>query len=75
MTRKTRLLSTTLLTMVLSAPAFAQDVPASANDDVLRIGLVYTLSGPPAALGVQARDGFMLGVEEIGALGGMQTEI
>ena len=75
MTGKTRLLSTTLLTMVLSAPAFAQDVPASANDDVLRIGLVYTLSGPPAALGVQARDGFMLGVEEIGALGDMQTEI
>ena len=75
MTRKTRLLATTVLAAGLAAPAFAQDVPASANDDVLKIGLVYTLSGPPAALGVQARDGFLLGAEQIGDLGGMKTEI
>lgn len=60
MTTKTRLLASTVLTLGLSAQAFAQDVPASANDDVLKIGLVYTLSGPPAALGVQAKNGFML---------------
>lgn len=75
MNHKTKLLATTLLTMGLTAPAFAQDVPASANDDVLKIGLVYTLSGPPAALGEQARDGFMLAAEKMGDIGGMKTEI
>ncbi|GGL91213.1 ABC transporter substrate-binding protein [Pseudooceanicola nanhaiensis] len=75
MTTKTRLLASTVLTLGLSAQAFAQDVPASANDDVLKIGLVYTLSGPPAALGVQAKNGFMLAAEKMGDIGGMKTEI
>ena len=56
-------------------PASAQDVPPRPNDDVLKIGLIYTLSGPAAALGEQARDGFMLAAEQIGQLGGMETEI
>ena len=75
MNHKTKLLASTLLAMGMTAPAFAQDVPASANDDVLKIGLVYTLSGPPAALGEQARDGFMLAAEKMGEIGGMKTEI
>jgi len=75
MTNKTKLLASTVLALGLTAPAFAQDVPASANDDVLKIGLVYTLSGPPAALGVQARDGFLLAAEKMGDIGGMKTEI
>lgn len=72
MTRPTLLLGSALLA---ATAAHAQDVPASANDDVLRIGLVYTLSGGAAALGEQARNGFMLAAEEIGDLGGMDTEI
>ena len=75
MNHKTKLLASTLLALGLSAPAFAQDVPAAAGDDVLKIGLVYTLSGPPAALGVQARDGFLLAAEKMGEIGGMKTEI
>ena len=75
MNHTTKLLASTVLAMGMTAPAFAQDVPASADDDVLKIGLVYTLSGPPAALGVQARDGFMLAAEKIGDIGGMKTEI
>ncbi|MHA7875430.1 ABC transporter substrate-binding protein [Roseivivax sp.] len=75
MTLTTRLLLTTALAAGLATTAQAQDVPASAEDDVLKIGLVYTLSGPAAALGKQARDGFMLGAEQIGELGGMETEI
>jgi branched-chain amino acid transport system substrate-binding protein len=71
---KTTLLATTMLTLA-AAPAFAQDVPASAEDDVLKIGLMYTLSGPAAALGEQARDGFMLAAEQMENLGGMETEI
>ena len=75
MNHTTKLLASTVLAMGMTAPAFAQDVPASADDAVLKIGLVYTLSGPPAALGVQARDGFMLAAEKIGDIGGMKTEI
>ncbi len=75
MTQKTKLLASTLLALGLAAPAFAQDVPAAANDEVLKIGLIYTLSGPPAALGEQARDGFLLAAEKLGEIGGMETEI
>lgn len=73
MTTKTMLLATSLLT--LPGAALAQDVPPAAQDDVLKIGLIYTLSGPAAALGEQARNGFMLAAERIGELGGMETEI
>lgn len=71
---KTPLLASTLLSLA-AAPAMAQDVPPAAQDDVLKIGLVYTLSGPAAALGEHARDGFMLAAEQMGDIGGMETEI
>jgi branched-chain amino acid transport system substrate-binding protein len=32
----------------------------------LRMGLIYTLSGPAAVIGQQARDGFLLAVNELG---------
>ena len=75
MTLKTNLLATTTLSICLATATAAQDVPASAEDDVLKIGLIYTLSGPGAALGEQARNGFMLAADKIGEIGGMETEI
>jgi branched-chain amino acid transport system substrate-binding protein len=48
---------------------------ASAQDTPLKIGLVFTLSGPAAALGEQGRDGFLLAIEEMGGLGGLTTEV
>ncbi|SDY46793.1 ABC transporter substrate-binding protein [Citreimonas salinaria] len=71
---KTKLLASTLLSLA-AVPALAQDVPPAAQDDVLKIGLMYTLSGPAAALGEHARDGFMLAAEQMGDIGGMETEI
>lgn len=53
----------------LAGPAAAQD------DDKLTIGVLLTLSGPGAALGEMARNGFQLAAEEIGDFGGMPTEI
>jgi len=51
-------------------------VAGAAKADEVRIGLMYTLSGPPAALGEQARDGFLLAVEQLGGqLGGLDAEI
>lgn len=75
MTIKKMLLATTMASLSVPAAAMAQDVPPAAQDDVLKIGLIYTLSGPAAALGEQARNGFMLAAERIGEIGGMETEI
>lgn len=48
----------------------------AASADPVKIGLVATLSGPSAALGVHMRDGFQLAVKELGGkLGGQPTEV
>ena len=75
MTKSAIALTASALALSIATQSTAQDVPASANDDVLKIGLVYTLSGPAGALGEQAKNGFLLGAEKIGDLGGMKTEI
>ncbi|MGI6247675.1 MAG: ABC transporter substrate-binding protein [Pseudochelatococcus sp.] len=49
---------------------------AQAADGKLKIGLIYTLSGPAAVLGEQSRDGFLLAAEKLGGkFGGLETEI
>jgi branched-chain amino acid transport system substrate-binding protein len=73
MTTKTKLLASTFAVLT-ALPAMAQELPG-ASDGVLKIGLIYTLSGPAAALGTQARDGFLLAVNQIKEVGGMPTEI
>jgi branched-chain amino acid transport system substrate-binding protein len=50
-------------------------LPAHAQDK-LRIGIITTLSGPPAVIGQQMRDGFKLAVAHLGGkLGGRETEV
>lgn len=42
----------------------------------IRVGMLLTLSGPPAALGIQARDGFRLALDQLGGeLGGVPAEL
>jgi branched-chain amino acid transport system substrate-binding protein len=54
--------------LLVSAQAQAQDK--------LKIGVITTLSGPPAVLGGMLRDGFMLGVKHLGGkLGGRDVEV
>lgn len=49
--------------------------PAHAQEK-LRIGILATLSGPPAVIGQQLRDGFKLGVQHLGGkLGGREVEL
>ena len=51
-----------------ASPALAQEK--------LKIGLLLTLSGPSAVLGQQARDGFQLGVKDLGGkFGGREVEV
>src|ERR1700682_496223 len=50
-------------------------MPAQAQEK-LKIGLIATLSGPPAVLGQQLRNGFNLAVKTLGGkLGGRDTEV
>src|SRR6201989_2768531 len=49
--------------------------PAAAQEKI-KIGVIVTLSGPPAALGAQVRDGFALAVKDLGGkMGGREVEI
>ncbi|MBB6309822.1 ABC transporter substrate-binding protein [Xanthobacter tagetidis] len=69
-----RLVALALASTALAATALA--APAAALADPVKVGFVSTLSGPPAALGVHMRDGFLLAVKELGGkLGGQPTEV
>lgn len=71
MTQSTARRGTALLAAALLAAPMA-----AAQDDPLTVGLVLTLSGPPAALGTQARDGFQLALDQMGGtMGGREVEL
>ena len=71
MTQSTARRGTPLLAATLLAAPMA-----AAQDDPLTVGLVLTLSGPPAALGTQARDGFQLALDQMGGtMGGREVEL
>src|SRR5215475_4132107 len=49
--------------------------PAVAQEKI-KIGVIVTLSGPAAALGQQVRDGFALGVKDLGGkMGGKDVDV
>jgi branched-chain amino acid transport system substrate-binding protein len=59
----------------LAAACAGFAVPAAAQEK-LKIGLIVTLSGPAASLGVQVRDGFNLAVKDLGGkMGGRDVEV
>lgn len=63
-----RIVTAALMTAtVLAGPALAADS--------VKVALVFTLSGPAAALGTQGRNGFELAVERMGGLGGLPVEL
>ena len=71
---------TLLFRVIVSAAAFsfiacvahAQDKAA----DKVKVGLITTLSGPPAVIGQQQRNGFQLALKELGnKLGGRDVEL
>jgi branched-chain amino acid transport system substrate-binding protein len=59
------------------AATFLTGIASSeAADNKVKVGLIFSLSGPAAVLGQQARDGFLLAAEKLGnKLGGVETEI
>ena len=60
----------------LSPPRSRRWTSAAHAEDPLKVGIIATLSGPPAVLGQQLRNGFTLAVKDLGGkLGGRDAEI
>ncbi|WP_436638722.1 ABC transporter substrate-binding protein [Microbaculum sp. FT89] len=59
--------------LLVAGTAFS--VPALASAEEVKVGLIFTLSGPAAALGEQGRNGFQLAVDELGGLGGLDVAL
>ena len=64
------------LTTLAAAAALALVATAAGAQEKLKIGIIATLSGPPAVLGQQLRNGFQLAVKDLGGkLGGREVEV
>jgi branched-chain amino acid transport system substrate-binding protein len=66
----------TLAAIMVAAGLLGGPGLAQAAEGKVKIGLMFTLSGPAAVLGQQGRDGFLLAAEKLGnKFGGVDTEI
>jgi len=64
------------LVAILTFVATVVVAGAAAAQEKLKVGLIATLSGPPAVLGQQLRNGFQLAVKTLGGkLGGREVEL
>ena len=64
------------LSTMLAVATVALSASAAAAQEKLKIGLITTLSGPPAALGQQQRNGLQLAIKSLGGkLGGRDVEL
>jgi branched-chain amino acid transport system substrate-binding protein len=62
--------------MLAAAAALTLATAAADAQEKLKIGILTTLSGPPAVLGQQQRNGFQLAVKTLGGkLGGREVEL
>jgi branched-chain amino acid transport system substrate-binding protein len=63
-------------TPALAGALLAFGASAAQAQDKLKIGIITTLSGPPAVIGQQQRNGFLLAVKTLGGkLGGREAEV
>src|SRR5215470_12433912 len=64
------------LTLAAMAVVLGLAAGSATAQEKIRIGVIVTTSGPPAALGGQVRDGFALAVKDLGGkMGGREVEI
>jgi branched-chain amino acid transport system substrate-binding protein len=65
-----------IFTPFAAVAALALVATSAGAQDKLKIGVIATLSGPPAVLGQQLRNGFELAVKDLGGkLGGREVEM
>jgi branched-chain amino acid transport system substrate-binding protein len=64
------------LALAATAVLLGMTANAATAQEKIKIGVIVTTSGPPAALGAQVRDGFALAVKDLGGkMGGREVEI
>jgi branched-chain amino acid transport system substrate-binding protein len=64
------------LSVAAAAVVLGLTANAATAQEKIKIGVIVTTSGPPAALGAQVRDGFALAVKDLGGkMGGREVEI
>ena len=64
------------VTCAATAVLLALTAGVATAQEKIKIGVIVTTSGPPAALGAQVRDGFALAVRDLGGkMGGREVEI
>src|ERR1700752_976388 len=65
-----------IATILAATTAVLLSLNAAQAQEKLKIGVITTLSGPPAVLGGQLRNGFQLAVKALGGkLGGREVEL
>ena len=65
-----------VFTLLAAAAVLAFAVSGAAAQEKIRIGLIYTLSGPPSVLGQQSKNAFELAVKDLGGkMGGKDVEL
>ena len=65
-----------VLKLAIAAVLSGTCIQTAAAQEKLKIGLILTLSGPAAALGQQVRDGFSLGIKDLGGkMAGRDVEV
>jgi branched-chain amino acid transport system substrate-binding protein len=66
----------TVFGALATVAAFTFAVTGAQAQDKIRIGLIYTLSGPAAALGQQSKNGFELAIKDLGGkMAGKDVEL
>ena len=67
---------TMMAALAAGAAALTMTAASAGAQEKLKVGVMTTLSGPPAVLGQQLRNGFQLAVKELGGkLGGREVEV
>ena len=67
---------TTMIAALAAGAALTLTAASAGAQEKLKIGVISTLSGPPAVLGQQLRNGFQLAVKDLGGkLGGREVEV
>src|SRR3989440_2456029 len=66
----------TQMTLAAAAVLLGTAVSPALAQEKIKLGVIVTLSGPAAALGQQVRDGFALGVKDLGGkMGGRDVDV
>ena len=65
-----------VFTPLMAAAAFFLITTTVSAQEKLKIGLIYSLSGPPSVLGQQSKNGFELALKDLGGkMGGRDVEL